>query len=78
MSTSIMNAFSWKGIVGTARWANVMLVFVPLAIVAELFEFGPVFVFTCAALSCVPLSYRLGQATEALGTRLGLRMPLKK
>jgi len=71
MNTSVMNAFTWKGMVGTASWANAMMVFIPLAIVAELFEFGPVFVFTCAALSCIPLSYRLGQATEALGTRLG-------
>ena len=48
-----------------------MLVFLPLAIAGELLWFGAVFVFVCACLSCVPLSYWLGQATEALGTRLG-------
>ena len=51
--------------------SNVMLAFVPLAIAGEYFGFGGMFVFTCAALSCVPLSYRLGQATEAFGSRLG-------
>ena len=50
---------------------NAMLVFIPLAIMGERLDFGPVFVFTCSALSCVPLSHRLGQATESLGTRLG-------
>ena len=63
MNTSVMNAFTWKGMVGTASWANAMMVFIPLTIVGELFGFGPVFVFACAALSCIPLSYRLGQAT---------------
>lgn len=50
---------------------NAMLVFIPLAIAGHLYNFGPVFIFTCSALSCIPLSYRLGQATEALGARFG-------
>jgi Ca2+:H+ antiporter len=50
---------------------NVMLLFIPLAIMGRLFDLGGVFTFVCSALSCVPLSYRLGQATEEVGTRLG-------
>ena len=50
---------------------NAMLVFVPLALLGEHLGFGPVVLFATAALSCVPLSYWLGQATEALGDRLG-------
>ena len=50
---------------------DAMLVFVPLAIAGERLGFGPVALFVMAALSCVPLSYWLGQATEALGDRLG-------
>jgi Ca2+:H+ antiporter len=50
---------------------NVMLLFVPLAVMGRLFDLGAVFTFVCAALSCVPLSYRLGQATEEVGSRLG-------
>ncbi len=48
-----------------------MLLFIPLAVMGRLFDLGAVFTFVCAALSCVPLSYRLGQATEEVGTRLG-------
>ena len=43
----------------------------PLAVMGVLFNVGPIFVFVCAALSCITLSYRLGQATESLGARLG-------
>ena len=50
---------------------NSMLVFVPLAIVGHQLGLGPIFVFTCSALACVPLSYRLGQATESMGMRVG-------
>ena len=50
---------------------NAMLVFIPLAIVGHRYNFGPVFVFSCSALSCLPLSYWLGQSTEFLGARFG-------
>ena len=55
----------------TRSLINASLVFLPLAIVGEYLALGGVFVFVCAALSCLPLSYWLGQATEALGARLG-------
>lgn len=58
-------------LLGRGSVMNVMLLFIPLAVLGGLYNFGPVFVFACAALSCVPLSYRLGQATEALGAQLG-------
>ena len=50
---------------------SAMLAFVPLAIAGDHLGMDPVLVFTCSALACVPLNYWLGQATEALGTRLG-------
>ena len=50
---------------------NTMLVFVPLAIIGEHLGMDGVLVFVFASLSCIPLSYWLGQATEALGARLG-------
>ena len=50
---------------------NALLVFVPLTVLGEWFGLSPIFVFVCAALSCVTLSYRLGQATESLGSRIG-------
>ena len=50
---------------------NAMLVFVPLTVVGEWAGAWPFFVFACSALSCVVLSFRLGQATESLGAKLG-------
>ena len=50
---------------------SALLVFVPLAVMGEHLGLSGALVFTLAALSCVPLSYWLGQATEALGNRLG-------
>ena len=66
-----MRSKTIRRFIGTGPIANLMLVFVALAIVGEYMHLGPIFVFTFAALSCVPLSYRLGQATEVLGSRLG-------
>ena len=73
-----------KGLVQAARFGlpgrrfwntgtimNLLLVSIPLAVLGELYGLGGVFIFTCSALACVSLSYRLGQATESLGSRLG-------
>ena len=66
-----MRSKTIRRFIGTGPIANLMLVFVVLAIVGEYMHLGPIFVFTFAALSCIPLSYRLGQSTEVLGSRLG-------
>ena len=50
---------------------GVMLIFIPLTIAGKSLDVSPVFIFAFAALACVALSYRLGHATEALGSRLG-------
>ena len=50
---------------------NAMFVFVPIAIVGDWLGLGGIFVFTCAALACIPMSYWLGQSTESLAGRLG-------
>ena len=71
MSTSTMAALTRNRFMETSSLMNAMLVFLPLAILGEHFGLGGVFVFVAAALSCLPLSYWLGQATEALGARLG-------
>ena len=55
----------------TANVVNAMLVFIPVAFAGEMFGFGGVFVFVCAAASCIPLSYWMGRAMEAMGARLG-------
>ena len=71
MSTMTVAGLGRRRLPNAKSLINASLVFLPLAIVGEHLEMGSVFVFVCAALSCVPLSYWLGQATEALGARLG-------
>lgn len=53
------------------RLLLLMLVFVPLAVIAELLHWGGMLVFTFAALAIVPLAGLMGEATEALAGRLG-------
>ena len=50
---------------------NALLIFLPIAFVAELAHFSPVIVFVAAALTVVPLSGLLGDATEELAGRTG-------
>ena len=63
--------FQLRGLLSWGLFWNSMLMFVPLAIAGHQLGLGPVFVFTFSALACVPLSYRLGQATESMGMRVG-------
>lgn len=71
MATVTLDSSTRRRFLGMRSVVNAMLIFLPLALVGEQLHLGGVFVFTCAALACIPLSYWLGQATEALGTRLG-------
>ena len=66
-----MTTLAKARIVNTEVVMNAMLLFAVLAFAGEWFGLSPVFVFTCSAAACIPLSFRLGQATEALGSRLG-------
>ena len=53
---------------------RVLLVFVPLAIVADLFGASPVLVFCMAAMGVIPLAGLVGEATEELAMRTGPRL----
>ena len=66
-----MSTLKWGSVINRETIMNGMLVFIPLTIVGTWLDMSPVMVFTCAAVSCVGLSYRLGQATESIGSRLG-------
>ena len=57
-----------------ARPLNVLLLFIPIAVAAELLHWPPVAVFVTAALAVVPLSGILGDATEELSVRAGDRV----
>ncbi|TMQ72961.1 MAG: cation transporter, partial [Candidatus Eisenbacteria bacterium] len=53
------------------RWLLTLLVFVPLALLAEWLHWGALPVFAFAALAIVPLAGLMGQSTERLAARLG-------
>ena len=53
------------------RYLNLLLVFAPVAVGAELFHAPPLFIFVAAALAIVPLSGLLGAATEELAGHTG-------
>jgi Ca2+:H+ antiporter len=54
---------------GRAMYA--LLVFLPIAALAEWLHWGGVAVFVCAALAIIPLAGIMGEATEHLAARLG-------
>ena len=56
------------------RWLQLLLVFVPLAALAQWLHWGPLPVFAFAALAIVPLAGLMGEATERLSSRLGAGM----
>ncbi|MCL4505178.1 MAG: calcium/proton exchanger [Chloroflexi bacterium] len=53
---------------------NVLLIFVPVAVILELAHGAPVLIFVISALAVVPLSGLLGDATEELASRTGPRV----
>jgi Ca2+:H+ antiporter len=50
---------------------TVFLLAIPLAILAEVFNFGPAWVFAFSALGVIPLAGYIGEATEALAVYTG-------
>jgi len=50
---------------------KLLLVFVPLAALAEWLHWGGVAVFVCACVAIIPLAGLMGEATERLAARLG-------
>jgi Ca2+:H+ antiporter len=53
---------------------NLLLVFVPIAIVGEFLHWPPLLVFVVSALAVVPLARLIGQATEELAAHTGPRL----
>ncbi len=53
---------------------NLLLIFLPIAFVAELAHWSPLLIFVTAALAVVPLAGILGDATEDLAARTGPRV----
>jgi Ca2+:H+ antiporter len=53
---------------------NLLLAFVPIAIVGEFLHWSPMLVFAFSALAVVPLASLIGQATEELAAHTGPRL----
>jgi Ca2+:H+ antiporter len=53
------------------RWLLALLGFVPLAVLADWFHWGPLPIFVLAALAIIPLAGLMGESTERLAARLG-------
>lgn len=56
---------------GKIKW---LLVFVPIALVAELAHWGDLVIFAASALAVIPLAGLMGVATEALAEKTGPRI----
>lgn len=72
------SAFSMRvlaaGLREPSAWINLLLVFVPVAIVLELLHGDPTLIFITSALGIVPLAGLLGEATDALSEKAGDRI----
>ena len=56
------------------RYLRYMLIFVPLAVVAEYFLHIDLLIFLTSALALIPLAGLLGEATEELAIHTGPRI----
>src|SRR5258708_37002181 len=50
---------------------RLLLIFLPIALIARIFQWGDLLIFVSAGLAIVPLSELFGDATEALAAYLG-------
>jgi Ca2+:H+ antiporter len=53
------------------RWLNLLLVFVPAAIILDLLHVSPLLIFIASALAIAPLASVLGESTGALASQVG-------
>lgn len=53
------------------KYLRYLLVFVPIAVLAELLGWSPLLIFTCSCIALIPLAGLLGEATEELAIHTG-------
>ena len=56
------------------KYLNFLLIFIPIAVLADLLQLNPVLVFALSALGIVPLAGVLGKATEELAVYAGSKV----
>jgi len=57
-----------------SKYVNILLVFIPVAIVGEFLGWSPIIIFFCAALAVIPLAGLMGRATEELAAHTGPKL----
>ena len=65
---TIWNKFPLKT---SHRWLNLLLLFVPVAIVLDLLHVSPLLIFIASALAIAPLASVLGESTGSLASQCG-------
>ncbi len=53
------------------KYLRYLLIFVPIAVAAELLHWDPLIIFSCSCIALVPLAGLLGEATEELAIHTG-------
>jgi len=56
------------------KWINILLIFVPIAIIGEILHWSPNLLFITSALAIIPAAGFLGRATEELAVHTGPRV----
>ena len=56
------------------KYVRLLLIFIPIAIIAELLHWSPMLIFFMSALAIIPLAGILGNATEVLAEKTGPRI----
>ena len=65
------NIFMFKKLFALENLINLLLIFVPIAIVLELLHANPIAIFAASGLAIIPLAGWMGRATEHLAEKLG-------
>src|SRR5262249_53515008 len=60
-----------KNLIAPENLLNLLLIFVPIAVVLEFTHANPIAIFAASALAIVPLAGWMGRATEHLAEKLG-------
>src|SRR5262245_65813770 len=61
----------FKNLFAPENLINLLLIFVPIAIVLELIHANPIAIFAASGMAFIPLAGSMGRATEHLAGKLG-------
>ena len=56
------------------KWVKILFIFIPVSIICSFFRLPPLLAFLFPALSIVPLSFYISEATESISLRTGQKL----